>query len=321
MRKLAAVLAAVILLSGCSVFSAAPESAESVPSAVSSAVPEVSSAAPEVSSTVPEVSSAVPEASSAAPESVESAPSAVSSSPVSVPEVSSGTQAGEAEDEPETVRVTIPEGFTVLQICQRLEANGICSGEAFFEVSQSYEPRSFSIPDDPDRAYRMEGYLFPATYEFETDSDPTDVLIAMLNAYRANAGDLTDEQLIVASIVERESRSEENAALVASVIYNRLEAGMPLQMDSTREYVNDSVTDSPYLTDTERFAALYNTYKCEALPAGPICCPGTRAMNAAKNPAESEYYYFFFGNDNQNHYSTTLEEHEAAMAEFGVQYG
>lgn len=225
-------------------------------------------------------------------------------------------------EEDTTVRVTIPEGFTVLQICQRLEESGVCSGQEFFEVSQSYEPSSFTVPEDENRPYKMEGYLFPATYEFEKNSDPTDVLIEMLNAYRYRAGDLTDEQLIIASIIERESRSAENAALVSSVIYNRLDAGMVLQMDSTREYINDAVTDSPYLTgDTSRFAELYNTYKCPALPAGPICCPGERAMEAARNPAESEYYYFFFGNDNENHYSTTYEEHVAAIEEYGVQYG
>lgn len=225
-------------------------------------------------------------------------------------------------EEDTTVRVTIPEGFTVLQICQRLEESGVCSGQEFFEVSQSYEPSSFTVPEDENCPYKMEGYLFPATYEFEKNSDPTDVLIEMLNAYRYRAGDLTDEQLIIASIIERESRSAENAALVSSVIYNRLDAGMMLQMDSTREYINDAVTDSPYLTgDTSRFAELYNTYKCPALPAGPICCPGERAMEAARNPAESEYYYFFFGNDNENHYSTTYEEHMAAIEEYGVQYG
>lgn len=237
------------------------------------------------------------------------------------PEDSESVPAPPAEEDT-TARVTIPEGFTVLQICQRLEESGVCSGQEFFEVSQSYEPSSFTVPEDENRPYKMEGYLFPATYEFEKNSDPTDVLIEMLNAYRYRAGDLTDEQLIIASIIERESRSAENAALVSSVIYNRLDAGMMLQMDSTREYINDAVTDSPYLTgDTSRFAELYNTYKCPALPAGPICCPGERAMEAARNPAESEYYYFFFGNDNENHYSTTYEEHVAAIEEYGVQYG
>ena len=298
--KLIVLAAALALLAGCAV----PASAG--PDALSSAVSAASAASA--------VSSASDASVSAAPE--DSAPEN------SAPEVSAGAPSQQASSPSESgmVRVTIPEGFTVLQICARLEAAGVCSGQEFFEVSQTYVPSSFTVPEDENRAYKMEGYLFPATYEFPTDSDPTDVLIAMLNAYRANAGDLTDEQLIVASIVERESRSEENAALVASVIYNRLEAGMPLQMDSTREYVNASITDSPYLSDTERFAALYNTYKCGALPAGPICCPGSRAINAALNPADTDYYYFFFGSDNQNHYSSTFEEHQSLIAQYGVQY-
>ena len=153
------------------------------------------------------------------------------------------------------------------------------------------------------------------------DDDPENVLIRLLNNYNAKAGGISDQQLIVASIVEKESRSAENAAMVASVIYNRLNAGMKLEMDATREYVNQSITGSSYLGSTGSYAALYNTYKCSALPVGPICCPGSRAIQAAVSPASSEYYYFFFGNDNQNHYSKTYEEHVAAMEKYGVQYG
>lgn len=221
---------------------------------------------------------------------------------------------------PETVTVTFPEGYTVMQVAQTLEEAGVCDDQAFVEVAQNYSPKSFSVPESSDRAYKMEGYLFPDTYEFYVDDNPEDVLIRILNNYNAKSGGISDTQLIVASIVEKESRSAENAALVASVIYNRLEAGMRLEMDSTREYINQNVTDSPYLSNTGKFAALYNTYKCAALPAGPICNPGARAIQAAVNPASSDYLYFFFGNDNQNHYSRTLEEHEAAMAEYGVQY-
>lgn len=220
----------------------------------------------------------------------------------------------------ETVRVTIPEGYTVAQIAQRLEENGVCSASEFVAVSQSYTPQSFSVPSDSNRAFKMEGYLFPDTYEFYVDDDPQDVLIKMLNNYNTKAGGLSSQQLIVASIVEKESRSAENAALVASVIYNRLEAGMKLEMDPTREYINNYVTSSPYLSNTGKFAALYNTYKCSGLPAGPICNPGSRAIQAAQNPASTEYLYFFFGNDDQNHYSKTYEEHQAAMEKYGVQY-
>lgn len=220
----------------------------------------------------------------------------------------------------ETVRVTIPEGYTVAQIAKTLEKNGVCSAKEFVAVSQSYTPKSFTVPSDSNRAFKMEGYLFPDTYEFYVDDDPQDVLIKLLNNYNAKAGGLSSEQLIVASIVERESRSAENAALVASVIYNRLEAGMKLEMDPTRDYINNYVTGSPYLSSTGKFAALYNTYKCSGLPAGPICNPGNRAIQAAVNPASSDYLYFFFGNDNQNHYSKTYEEHQAAMKKYGVQY-
>ena len=234
-------------------------------------------------------------------------------------EGSNGTTS--TKEEPKTVRVTIPEGFTFDQIASRLEENGVCSREDFYEVCESYQPKSLSVPTDSNRAYRMEGYLFPATYDFTVGEDAEDVLIQMLNAFRDYSGGITDEQLIIASILECEARSSEHMAMVAGVLYNRLNAGMKLQMDSTREYINDHVTGSDLLSDTSKYAALYNTYKCSGLPAGPICNPGTKAMEAAKNPASTDALYFFFGNDNQNHYSATLEEHEAAMAEYGVQFG
>ena len=80
-------------------------------------------------------------------------------------------------------------------------------------------------------------------------------------------------------------------------------------MDSTREYVNASSTDSPYLTDTERFAALYNTYKCEALPAGPICSPSLSSIKAAIYPNQTDYYFYALGKDGVHHFFKTYAEH------------
>ena len=222
----------------------------------------------------------------------------------------------------EAVTVTIPEGFTWDLIAKRLEANGICSAEDFYQACQNYSPKSFSIPIDENRPFKMEGYLYPATYTFHKNSNAEDVLIEMLNAYRNNTGgNVTDTELIVASIVQMETRSPEHMSMIAGIIYNRLEQGMQLQMDSTREYINDYVTANPLLGDTSKYAELYNTYKCAALPAGPICSPGADAISAVKNPTQTDYLYFFFGNDNENHYSATYEEHQSAMAQFGVQYG
>lgn len=219
------------------------------------------------------------------------------------------------------VSVTIPEGYSFMQIANKLEEKGVCSAKDFYETAQSYSVKSFSVPSSSDRCFKFEGYLFPDTYEFYKDDDPQSVLTKMLNNYAAKSGMPTDKQLIIASIIEKETRSDSHMKMVSSVFYNRLNEGMLLQADSTREYVNNYITGNSLLSgNTSKYAALYNTYKCQ-LPAGPICSPGARAIEAAKNPSSSEYLYYFFGNDNDNHYSKTYEEHEQQMKKYGVQYG
>lgn len=223
--------------------------------------------------------------------------------------------------EKQIVSVTIPEGYSFMQIAETLEDKGVCSAKEFYKAAQSYKVKSFSIPSSSDRCFKLEGYLFPDTYEFYKNEEPKSVIIKMLNNYAAKSGMPTDRQLIIASIIEKEVRSDSHMKMVASVFYNRLDAGMRLESDPTREYVNDYITGNSLLSgNTSKYAGLYNTYKCK-LPAGPICSPGARAIEAAKNPASSDYLYFFFGNDNENHYSKTNEEHEKQMKKYGVQYG
>ncbi len=220
------------------------------------------------------------------------------------------------------VDVTIPEGYTFMQIARLLEQKGVCTAKAFYEVCQSYTPQSFSIPVSDDRCFRMEGYLFPDTYRFYVDDDPQDVLVRMLNNYRDKVGDLSDDTLILASIIEREARSDKHMKLVSSVFHNRLDAPQEypyLNADPTRDYVNTYITGNSLVKNQSKYAPLYNTCgKRVGLPAGPICCPGLRAIEAAKNPTKTNYYYFFYGNDYENHYSETLEEHEQKIAEIGV---
>lgn len=219
------------------------------------------------------------------------------------------------------VSVTIPEGYSFMQIANTLEEKGVCSAKDFYDTAQSYSVKSFTVPSSSDRCFKFEGYLFPDTYEFYKDDDPQSVLIKMLNNYAAKSGMPTDRELIIASIIEKETRSDSHMKMVSSVFYNRLNEGMLLQADSTREYVNNYITGNSHLSgNTSKYAALYNTYKCQ-LPAGPICSPGARAIEAAQNPSSSEYLYYFFGNDNDNHYSKTYEEHQQQMEKYGVQYG
>lgn len=238
--------------------------------------------------------------------------------------VDDGTASQVVNSEPETpqtVSVTVPEGYTFMQIANLLEQKGVCSAKDFYDAAQSYKVKSFTIPESSNRVFKLEGYLYPDTYEFYKQDKPTNVIIKMLNNYAAKSGMPSDDTLILASIIEREVRSQSHMAMVSSVLHNRLDAGMPLQSDATREYINDYVTGNSLLSDTSKYAALYNTYKCDGLPAGPICNPSKRAIDAAKNPASSDYYYFFFGNDNDNHYSKTLDEHNAQIEKYGVQFG
>ena len=204
-----------------------------------------------------------------------------------------------------------------MQIAQKLEKSGVCSKKDFYKAAQNYTVQSFNVPSSSSRAFKMEGYLFPDTYDFYTNDDPVNVLRKMLNNYAAKSGMPSDETLILASIIEQEARSEKHMRLVSSVFHNRLKKGMKLEADPTINYVNNYITGNSLLSNTSKYAALYNTYKCKALPAGPICNPGAQAIAAAKNPAQSDYLFFFFKNGN-NYYSKTLAEHEQQMKEQGL---
>lgn len=219
-----------------------------------------------------------------------------------------------------SVSITIPEGYSFMQIAKALESKNICMAKEFYSAAQSYKVKSFTIPSSSNRCFKLEGYLFPDTYEFYENEEPVTVIRKMLNNYAAKSGMPTDKELIIASIIEKEVRSDSHMKMVSSIFHNRIKKGMKLESDPTREYVNNYITGNSLLSEnTSKYAALYNTYKCK-LPAGPICSPGARAIAAAKNPANSDYLYFFFGNDNTNHYSKTFEEHKEQMEKYGVSY-
>jgi len=218
----------------------------------------------------------------------------------------------------ETVRIIIPEGFTFYQVARRLEANGVCTAKDFTEAAQAYQIQSFYAPISPQACYRLEGMLFPDTYEFYVGEDPIIVIRKLLNNYAEKTGLPDYDTLILASVIERETRSDSHMAMVSSVFHNRLRQGMPLQADATRAYVRDHIKADPLVSNPARYEALYDTYQCRALPEGPICSPGLRAIEAAKNPSQSDYLYYFFGKDETNHYTYTYEEHLAAIKMYGL---
>ena len=264
--------------------------------------------------------------SSAGSEPGSSAPSSGASSAASA----SSRPASSAASQPEkaaTVKVTVPEGFTLSQIGDRLQAKKVCTKTDFVKAAQTYDFSYYSlvgkIPNDPNRCYRLEGYLYPDTYEFYVGMKPEDAVGKFLRNAEdrigtkySYSGMTTDQVVTLASIIEREADDPDNMKKVSSVFHNRLKAHMILQADSTREYCNDYLI--PVFGDDSKYH--YNTYpdRAPALPAGPICSPGANALSAAAHPADTDYLYFATGTDHKYYYGATQAERDAQMAAAGV---
>lgn len=205
----------------------------------------------------------------------------------------------------EEISVTIPEGYTVAQMADILT-------ESF----------SFSKEEWDALTKNKEGLLFPSTYRFLPNASAELVAarlesemnrrIALLEPDYSKLEHVSNQQelLIVASIIEREVRKPEEMSAVADIIYKRLTLGMPLQMDSTVNYITGNKTPSITLKDRE-IDSPYNTYKYAGLPPGPITNPGENAIRAALNPKKNDYYYFLTSPDGTVYYAKTFEEHIA----------
>ena len=223
------------------------------------------------------------------------------------------------------VKVTIPEGYTISKIAKLLEAKEIIKGELFIEAANDPDlAAEYDIPRDT-----FEGFLFPDTYFFPKMYTPEKVIETMVGnffsvleekapAYKKMSGEELMEKITVASIVEREFRVSEEAPLIASVFYNRIAKNERLQSCATVEYVITEIQGKEhpeYLTyDDLDIVSPFNTYRVSGLPPGPICNPGAVAMNAAFNPAETDYYYFVLKDPDtgEHKFSKTNEDHNRA---------
>lgn len=227
------------------------------------------------------------------------------------------------------VRVTFPEGLTAVEIAEKLEANGVCPAADFMEAVKDFDAVKdsyaclASVKNAAERAFALEGYVFPDTYDFYRGESAASALKRFLsNANRkltderiARAKELgytIDEIVTLASIIQEEAGDPNEMPKVASVMHNRLKSPAygKLQCDVTINYVNDRITNSPYLSgDTSVFAARYNTYKVDGLPVGAICCPGLDAIDAALYPADTNDFFFVTDKDMNYYYAETYEQH------------
>jgi UPF0755 protein len=227
------------------------------------------------------------------------------------------------------ISVTIPEGFGLKDIADRLVQNKIIGSDAdLFKVTG--EPAKTAnidatllkdypfLADKPTNA-SLEGYLFPDTYRFYAPTDAETVVRRMLDDYAAKVAVLSPAPdyptLILASLVEREVKDPADRAKVADILNRRIAAGMPLQLDSTVNYATGKNLAS-VSSDDLNVDSLWNTYKYPGLPPTPICSPGLDSINAALTPTPNNYLYFLTTPDGTVIYSQTLEEHNAAKAEY-----
>lgn len=228
------------------------------------------------------------------------------------------------------ISITIPEGYTIDKIFERLEKNNICTASALYktinEVDFSAEYKFIPSADTKKDAYHvLEGYFFPATYEFEQGADPATVVRAFLNAFQSHwteeyakkadeLGMSVDDIINLASIIEKEGANAKQFTQISSVLHNRLnKSGLYplLECNSTKDYVTNTISARvTSKSELNNYILNYNTYEHEGLPAGAICNPGEAAIEAALNPEITNYYFFAHDNKKKIYMAETMEQHD-----------
>lgn len=242
---------------------------------------------------------------------------------VGVFELQRNMQAGDAlnvliNGQAAAVRVTVPEGLNVRQVAKLFAEHGLVDEQEFLEEAREFAPYDY-IEEMPDADYRIEGFLFPETYDFASDATPRDVMQKMADEFdsrltpdmrrRAEEEELSIYELVnLASLVEKEAKYPEDRPVIAQVFFKRLAIDMPLQSDTTLQYLRDEVKEDLSIADTE-VESPYNTYLHYGLPPGPIASPGMASIEAVLNPADTDYLYFVADRDGHNHYGYTYDEH------------
>ena len=207
------------------------------------------------------------------------------------------------------VRVTIPEGTSNQNIAEILSP-----------LLPRFDARFFA-----DRAHAQEGYLFPETYFFTANANTDEVVRIMSNEFKKKiepwtpfietSGHSERDIIIMASLIEKEAKIEEDQVLVSGILWKRIEKGIPLQVDAPFYYLLGKTSSEITQADLAMKSA-YNTYRNKGLPAGPIGNPGISTIRAAIKPKDSPYLYYLSDENDVLHYARTFEEHKANKAKY-----
>ncbi len=236
----------------------------------------------------------------------------------------------------ETITLTFPEGYTIDQIAEKLEANKVCTASSFIKTMQSvdFSTEYAFLKNQANKESRfraLEGYIYPDTYEFYVGENASSVVRRFLDNFESKwtadyqkqakeLGMTVDEIVTLASIIQAEAANSGQMKDISSVLHNRLDkpGTFPrLECDSTEKYLVETikVTLTSSTTDTQKYIAyrdLYDTYStdCKGLPVGAICNPGSSAIAAALYPSDTNYNYFRHDVKGKVYYANTFAEHE-----------
>ncbi len=202
--------------------------------------------------------------------------------------------------------ITIPEGWNLRDIAWYFENKGMFQAEELYEMTE------------------LEGYLFPDTYEINRGASLEEIIKKMTDNFNKKLTPeliediqkqekTVSEIVIIASLLEKEIQTLEDKKMVAGVLLNRLQIGMPLQIDATITYITKKQTTNISKEDTQ-IDSPYNTYMYTGLPLGPICNPGMESIKAAIYPQPNSYWYYLSTPEGETIFSKTLEEHNIAKA-------
>jgi UPF0755 protein len=217
-------------------------------------------------------------------------------------------------------KATIPEGFSVTEVINRLAEKSLNTKDDYSETLIENNFEHDFLPNKNDKmTYRLEGYLYPDTYTIPLGYNSFEVIEVLLSSFENNVIEKINQNVItesyslhqiitIASLIEEEARFDDEKPIIASVIYNRLNQDMLLQIDATVQYVLEEKKERLLYKDLE-VESYYNTYQNEGLPPGPICNPGIVAIEAALNPVDTDYLFYFALNNGEHVFTKSYEQH------------
>lgn len=222
--------------------------------------------------------------------------------------------------------IKIIEGWNNKDIAEYFNENGL-DGNKFLEIVKNVKDEKYSFLNDIPKGYDMEGFLFPDTYRIFINSNEDEVVNKMLDNFNVKLtekmrtdikaqGKTVYEIVIMASVIQKEVRGEDDMKLVSGVFWNRIKNNKPLESCATLAYIL-GVNKKQYTLEDTKIDSAYNTYQNQGLPPGPISNPGIKAIEAAIYPTDSDYFYFLSSfEDGETIFSKTYDEHLRNKAKY-----